>query len=88
MVKLPDGHRGFRLDYYRLFAIVDMDTDQVPAKTDTVGKESRNVRFGPKVGQISSKWYKSWIFSDQISLNFGSPSKNVLKCNTKKKYQI
>ena len=37
-----------------------------------------DVRFGPKVGQISHKLDKSGTFSDQISVHFGSVSQNVL----------
>ena len=43
----------------------------------------RNIRFYPKVGQITSKWDKSGTFSDQISVHFGSPSQNVLKSDLK-----
>ena len=43
----------------------------------------RDVRFGPKVGQIAPKWDKSGTFSDQISVHFGL-SQNVLKSDLKK----
>ena len=43
----------------------------------------RDVRFGHKVGQIGPKWDKSWTFSDQILVHFGSPSQNVLKSDLK-----
>ena len=36
------------------------------------------------MGQISSTWDKSWAFSNQISVHFGSPSQNVLKSDLKK----
>ena len=32
--------------------------------------DSRDGRFGSKVGQIGSKWDKSGAFSDQISVHF------------------
>ena len=35
--------------------------------------------FELKVGQVGSKWDKSGAFSDQISVHFGSVSKNVRK---------
>ena len=46
--------------------------------------KSRVARFGPKVGQISTKSDKSGTFSIQISLHFNSPSQNVLKSDVKK----
>jgi len=36
-------------------------------------------RFGPKVGQIGPRSYKSGTFSDRISVHFGSGGQNVLK---------
>ena len=39
----------------------------------------RDVRFESRVAQICPKRDKSGTFSDQISVNFGSPSQNVLK---------
>ena len=32
---------------------------------------ARGVRFGPKVGQISTNWDKSGNFKDHISVHFG-----------------
>ena len=45
-------------------------------------------RFGPKVGQISSKWGKSWIFFRSDSVHFGSVSQNVLNLIWKKNPRI
>ena len=42
------------------------------------------VRFGPKVGQTSNKQDKSRTFSDQIPVQFGSESQNILKYELKK----
>ena len=36
-----------------------------------------------KVGQIDTKWDKSWTFSDQISVHFGAVRQNVLKSDLK-----
>ena len=33
--------------------------------------------------QNDHKWDKSWIFSDHISVDFGSPSQNLLKYDLK-----
>ena len=44
----------------------------------------KHIRFASKMGQIAPKWDKSVIFSDQISVHFGSPSQNVLKSDLKK----
>ena len=35
--------------------------------------------FEVKVGQIGPKWDKSWTFTDQVSVHFGSVSQNKLK---------
>ena len=51
----------------------------------TVRVPGREVRFGPNVGQIVSKYGKSGNFLDQLSVNFGSPSQNVLKSDLEKK---
>ena len=40
-------------------------------------------RFGSKLGQIGPKWDKSEPFSDQISVDFGWVSENVLKSDLK-----
>ena len=44
----------------------------------------RDVGFGSKMGQIGPKWDKYRIFSDQISVHYGSVSQNILKSNLKK----
>ena len=33
----------------------------------------RDARFGSKVGQIGTKWDKSWAFSDQMSVHLAPP---------------
>ena len=33
---------------------------------------TRDVRFGPKKGQIGTKWDKSGTFEDNFSVHFGS----------------
>ena len=43
----------------------------------------RNVWCAPEVDQIDTKRDTSGTFSDQISVHFGSPSKNVLKSDPK-----
>ena len=43
----------------------------------------RDVRFGPKVVRLASKWNKYGNFSDQISVHLGSSSQNVLKSDIK-----
>ena len=50
------------------------------------GRQTRVVRFRPKVGQIGPKRDKSGIFSDQISGHFGAPRQNVLKSDLKKSW--
>ena len=39
-----------------------------PAKEDSNG----DVSWGTKEGEIVPKWNKTWTFSDQISVHFGS----------------
>ena len=61
------------------------DTFTVTLRLFSVSTHSTNVRFRPKVDQISPKWKKkSGTFSDQISVHFGSQSQNVLISDLKK----
>ena len=34
-----------------------------------------DVRFGLQLGQIGTKWDKSWTFKHQFSIYYGSPTK-------------
>ena len=51
----------------------------VASRTSLLGRKvykARDIRFSPKVGQLSHKWDKSGSFSDQISVHFGSSKKS------------
>ena len=43
-----------------------------PTSSSYTSWPARGVRFGSKKGQISPKWDKSGVFSDQISVHFGA----------------
>ena len=50
----------------------------------SLSQETCGVRFGPKVGQISTKLDKSGTFSHQILVHYGTGRQNELKSDIKK----
>ena len=89
MKELDNGHitieqvRNFTGQSFKSSAILHTCTAlhvrTITLRVEYTSPAVRDFRFGTKVGQIGNNWDKSGTFSDQISVQFGSASQNVLK---------